>query len=99
MAGGNSEIPSDFLPTKDVKLWKSNDRTKKDKSFSPLVPTFCKVVDPDTGKKCGIFMRNWDEMFYEKYGMCEVCYLKYNAHVDQLKDKLDNNAGEVKNKE
>jgi len=40
-------------------------------------------------------MRNWDEMFYEKYGMCEDCYLKYKAHVDERKDKLDNVAGEV----
>ena len=94
-----SEVPSDFLPTKEVKLWKTNDRTKKDEKYSPRIPTFCTVVDPDTGEKCGIFMRNWDEMFYEQYGMCETCYLKYNAHVDQLKEKLDNKAGEVKNKE
>ena len=90
-----SEVPSDFLPTKEVKLWKTNNSTKKDKKFSPLVPTFCTVVDPDTNKKCGIFMRNWDEMFYEQYGMCETCYLKYNAHIEEVKQKLDNEAGEV----
>jgi hypothetical protein len=38
-------------------------------------------------------------MFYEQYGMCETCYLKYNSHVDELKSKIDNQAGEVKNKE
>ena len=40
-------------------------------------------------------MRNWDEMFYNQYGMCDDCYLKYNAHVDKIKEKLDNAAGEV----
>tara|TARA_Y100001937_G_scaffold127265_1_gene198984 strand:+ start:1644 stop:1943 length:300 start_codon:yes stop_codon:yes gene_type:complete len=99
MAGGKSEVPSDFLPTKQVKLWKTNEKTKVGKSYSPRIPTFCTVVDPDTGKRCGIFMRNWDEMFYEKYGMCESCYLKYNSHVDELKNKIDNEVGEVKNKE
>ena len=44
-------------------------------------------------------MRNWDEKFYEKYGMCETCYLKYNSHVDELKSKVDNEVGEVKNEE
>ena len=23
-------------------------------------------------------MRSWDIMFYDQYGMCEECYLKYN---------------------
>ena len=46
-------------------------------------------------KKCNKFMRNWDEMFYNQYGMCEDCYLKYNAHIDTVKEKLDNEAGEV----
>ena len=27
--------------------------------------------------------------------MCEDCYLKYNSHVDEIKEKLDNAAGEV----
>ena len=54
-----------------------------------------KVVDPETNKRCGKFMRNWDEMFYNQYGMCEDCYLKYNSHVDEIKEKLDNAAGEV----
>ena len=95
MAGGSSEVPSDFLPTKDVKLWKTNEKTKVGKNYSPRIPTFCTVVDPETNKRCGKFMRNWDEMFYNQYGMCEDCYLKYNSHVDEIKEKLDNAAGEV----
>ena len=56
---------------------------------------FCTVIDPETNKRCGKFMRNWDEMFYEKYGMCEDCYLKYNSHIEEVKQKLDNEVGEV----
>ncbi len=90
-----TEVPSDFLPTKEVKLWKTTDKTKVSDSYSPRIPTFCVVVDPETNKKCNKFMRNWDEMFYNQYGMCEDCYLKYNAHIDTVKEKLDNEAGEV----
>ena len=90
-----TEVPSDFLPTKEVKLWKTTDKTKVPENYSPRIPTFCAVVDPETNKKCNKFMRNWDEMFYKQYGMCEDCYLKYNAHVDAIKEKLDNKTGEV----
>ena len=90
-----TEVPSDFLPTKEVKLWKTTDKTKVPENYSPRIPTFCAVVDPETNKKCNKFMRNWDEMFYNQYGMCEDCYLKYNAHIDTVKEKLDNKAGEV----
>ena len=90
-----TEVPSDFLPTKEVKLWKTTDKTKVPENYSPRIPTFCVVVDPETIKKCNKFMRNWDEMFYNQYGMCEDCYLKYNAHIDTVKEKLDNKAGEV----
>ena len=90
-----TEVPSDFLPTKEVKLWKTTDKTKVPENYSPRIPTFCAVVDPETNKKCNKFMRNWDEMFYNQYGMCEDCYLKYNAHVDAVKEKLDNKTGEV----
>ena len=90
-----TEVPSDFLPTKEVKLWKTTDKTKVSENYSPRVPTFCTVVDPETNKKCNKCMRNWDEMFYNQYGMCEDCYLKYNAHIDTVKEKLDNKAGEV----
>ena len=90
-----TEVPSDFLPTKEVKLWKTTDKTKVPENYSPRIPTFCAVVDKETNKKCNKFMRNWDEMFYNQYGMCEDCYLKYNAHVDAIKEKLDNKTGEV----
>ena len=90
-----SEVPSDFLPTKQVKLWQTNKNTKVGENYSPRIPTFCPVVDPETNEKCNKFMRNWDEMFYNQYGMCEDCYLKYNAHIDAIKEKLDNKTGEV----
>ena len=71
-----TEVPDDFpLPTKKVRRWKTTKGTKVSKDWKPRVPTFCTVVHPDTGKRCGNFMRNWDEMFYEQYGMCEECYL------------------------
>ena len=44
-------------------------------------------------------MLNWDEMFYDQYGMCEDCYLKYNKHVDEVKEKIGNSVGEVTNEE
>ena len=90
-----SEVPSDFLPTKQVKLWQTNKNTKKKENYSPRVPTFCPGIDPETNKKCNKFMRNWDEMFYNQYGMCETCYLKYNDHIEKVKEKLGNEAGEV----
>ena len=90
-----SEVPSDFLPTKQVKLWQTNKNTKKKENYSPRVPTFCPVIDPETNKKCNKCMRNWDEMFYNQYGMCETCYLKYNDHIEKVKEKLGNEAGEV----
>jgi hypothetical protein len=71
-----TQVPNDFLPTRKTKLWKKT--VKKDKDYKPLTPNFCSVKDPETGKKCGNFMRSWDIMFYDQYGMCEECYLKYN---------------------
>ena len=58
-----TEVPSDFLPTKQVKLWKTKDNTKVSKDWNPKTPAFCPVVKPETGEKCGNFMRNWDIMF------------------------------------
>ena len=49
-------------------------------------PWFCSVKDPDTGEKCGKLMGVWDNMWHEKYGMCENCVTKYNPHlVEALK--------------
>ena len=95
-----TEAPDDFpLPTKKVKRWKVTKSTKVSKEWKPMVPTFCTVIHPDTGKRCGNFMRNWDEMFYEQYGMCEECYLKYNSHFDEIKQKMNNELGEVENRD
>ena len=43
-----TEGPSDFLPTKEVKLWHTNKSTKKSDNWKPRVPTFCTVIDPET---------------------------------------------------
>ena len=94
-----TEVPSDFLPTKKVKKWHTTKSTKKSDNWKPRVPTFCTVIDPETNKRCGKFMLNWDEMFYDQYGMCEDCYLKYNKHVDEVKEKIGNKVGEVTNDE
>ena len=90
-----TEVPSDFLPTKQVKLWKTKDNTKVSKDWNPRTPAFCPVVKPETVKKCCNFMRNLDIMFYEKYGMCEECYLQYNSHIEGIKEKVGNEAGEI----
>ena len=71
-----TQVPDDFLPMRKTKLWKKT--VKKDEGYKPLTPNFCPLVDPETEKKCGNFMRSWDIMFYDQYGMCEQCYLKYN---------------------
>ena len=73
-----TEVPNDFLPVKKTKLLHKKDNIKKDKDWKPLSPNFCPVVDPETEEKCGKFMRSWDLHFYDQYGMCESCYLKYN---------------------
>ena len=71
-----TQVPDDFLPTRKTKLWKKT--VKKDDDYKPLTPNFCPCKDEETGKKCGKFMRHWDIMFYDQYGMCEECYHKYN---------------------
>ena len=71
-----TQVPDDFLPTRKTKLWKKT--VKKDDDYKPLTPNFCPCKDEETGKKCGKFMRHWDIMFYDQYGMGEQCYLKYN---------------------
>tara|TARA_R110000824_G_scaffold80978_3_gene203438 strand:- start:1113 stop:1406 length:294 start_codon:yes stop_codon:yes gene_type:complete len=72
------------LPLKETKKWKVNKTTKVENDYKPLFPTFCPCVDPETDKKCGNFMRNWDQMFYDKAGMCEECYGKYNSHIEEI---------------
>tara|TARA_Y100000310_G_C20700659_1_gene829560 strand:+ start:7245 stop:7535 length:291 start_codon:yes stop_codon:yes gene_type:complete len=76
------------LPTKKVKKWHTNKLTKKSDNWTPRVPMFCPCRDPETEKKCGNVMYNWDEMFYEQYGMCEKCYLKYNSHKEEIANEM-----------
>ena len=73
-----TQVPDDFLPTKETKMWQRKESIKKDKDWKPLLPHFCPALDPQTKKKCGNFMNHWDIYFYQQYGMCEKCYLKYN---------------------
>lgn len=73
------------LPTRSTKLWKKS--VKKESDYKPLTPHFCpNIVDKETNKKCGRFMRNWDIMFYDKYGMCEHCYLESKNKMENKND-------------
>ena len=78
------------LPLKKVKKWQTKTSTKKSEDWSPRVPMFCPCKDPDTEEKCGNVMYNWDEMFYDQYGMCEECYLKYNSHKEEVAAEMEN---------
>ena len=83
-------MSDDFLPTKQVKKWNTdNKRLKKDESWQNKTnPFFCPCIDPDTGKKCGRLLEQWGEFFYREYGMCENCFSKYNCHIEDLKEKI-----------
>ena len=73
------------LPTRSTKLWKKSVKKKED--YKPLTPHFCpNIVYKETNKKCGRFMRNWDIMFYDKYGMCEHCYLTSKNKTENKND-------------
>jgi len=74
------------LPTKQVKKWQTNKNTKVSEDWRPRVPMFCPWEDPDTEEKCGNVMRNWDEMFYERWKCCEECFLKYRP--DEKKSEV-----------
>jgi hypothetical protein len=82
-----SKEESDFpLPTKKRKLWNTTSKSlKKDPNWKPAIPNFCPCKDPKTDKRCGrLFHSVWDIQFYEQYGMCETCYIKYNSHLEEL---------------
>lgn len=53
----------------------------------PSRPFFCPCKDPETGEKCGKMMDMWDDISYNKHGMCEKCVKKYNPHLD-VPDKV-----------
>lgn len=61
--------------------------SKIERTEAPINPHFCPVLDPDTEEKCNKFMRKWDLIFYQKYGMCEDCFNKYNSHVDEIAEE------------
>lgn len=52
-------------------------------------PWFCPCEDPETGEKCNNMMGHWDQMFYEKYGMCQECFEKYNPQVKAIEEELE----------
>ena len=52
-------------------------------------PWFCSTKDPDTGEKCGKRMGMWDDMWFDKYGMCEECVKKYNPHLSEALETED----------
>lgn len=72
----NSEPNPLNLPTKEVKKWKVDKKTKVREEKKQLFPNFCPHIRNDTNNKCGNFMRNWDQMYYDKYDMCEECYMR-----------------------
>ena len=83
------------LPLKKVKRWQTNKKShKKSEDWKPVCPMFCPCKDPDTDEKCGRVMYTWDEMFYEQYGMCEACYLKYNSHKEEIAVEMDKQLSE-----
>jgi|2_EtaG_2_1085320.scaffolds.fasta_scaffold00514_12 hypothetical protein len=85
------------LPLKKVKKWQSHKKVhKKPDDWTPRVPMFCPCRDPETEEKCGNVMYNWDEMFYEQYGMCEKCYMKYNSHKEEVAKEMDKQLAEKK---
>lgn len=73
------------LPTRSTKLWKKTVKKKDD--YKPLTPHFCpNIIDEAENKKCGRFMRSWDIMFYDKYEMCEHCYIESNKKTENKND-------------
>ena len=64
------------LPTKTTKKWKVDENTKVKEERRVLFPNFCPHIRSDTNKKCGNYMKNWDQVFYDDYDMCEECYLR-----------------------
>jgi len=51
---------------------------------------FCPVKDPDTGQRCNRLLAEKDELFMSSYGMCSECFKKYNNHIDEIEEKVDN---------
>ncbi len=58
-------------------------------------PWFCGCKDPETGKKCNKLLDALDDGFIENYGFCKCCFVKYNCHIDQIEQRIE----ELKNVE
>jgi hypothetical protein len=54
---------------------------------APINPNFCPIIHEDTGEKCNKYMRAWDIDFYQRFGMCETCFVKYNDHIDKIAEE------------
>ncbi len=52
-------------------------------------PVFCPCKDPDNRKKCGNIMDQKDDWYFEWYGMCETCYIKYNSHKEDIAKEME----------
>jgi len=79
------------LPTRQYKKVVVKESTKKDKDWvNKENPWFCPCKDPETGEKCGRVLTNWDQLFFNQYGMCEKCFAKYNSHIDGIQEKIEN---------
>jgi hypothetical protein len=81
-----SKDPDFPLPRKVVKRVKSTESRRKRDDWKPLNPNFCDHIIPESGKKCGRFLNEWNTLFYRQYQMCEDCYNKYiKEKVDEIK--------------
>ncbi len=70
-------------------MWNTDNPRLKKTNHKPLSPYTCPCVDPDTDKKCGKFMDEWDSLFYSEYEACGDCVKKYGAEI--LKARLQKN--------
>ena len=55
---------------------------------------FCKCRDEETGVVCKKLLRDIDDVFVSNYGMCSDCFLKYNNHLPELKERITEITGE-----
>ena len=85
------------LPVKETKKFKTGKNRLKSEDWKPSIPNFCPCKDPDTDEKCGNYLRtSWDISFYEQYGMCEKCFIKYNNHLNELGVDVNERTDELK---
>jgi len=73
------------FPVRKYKKVKVTESRKKKTEFKPLIPWFCDFIKPDTNKKCGRILHDWDSIYYNDYGACEDCVNKFN--LEKLNEK------------